>query len=131
MKKSFLLTLASAAMAVGLTSCSPYSSHYSAILMVENHTPKNSSISFQSLKGTFVFNMSFGSDNSKLTYSGKIDSGAANIYYDNSGTKEQLFALEAGEDVQDTFTELHEGKLYIIIETVDACKAGEFHFVIS
>ena len=131
MKKSFLLTLACASMSLGLTGCGRYSAHYNAFLLAENRTSKNSAMTFQSLTGTYVFNMKFGADNTKLTYSGKIESGTVNVFYDNTGEKKELFTVNAGEEVKDSFTELQEGSLYIIIETVDECKAGEFHFVIS
>ena len=131
MRKSLLLAITSASMAACLSSCSAYTSHYSATLMVKSQTSKKSSLSFQSLKGTLVFNMKFGSSDKELSYSGSIEEGTINVYYDNTGTKTELFTVNAGEKVENTLASLQEGNLYIIIETVDTCKTGDFSFTIS
>ena len=66
-----------------------------------------------------------------LKYTGTLAKGSATVYYDNDGTKKELFSVSAGEDVDSSFEALEKGTLYIIIETDGTAEGGDFSFSIN
>ena len=113
---------------LNLSGCgSPYNSSYSAFLLVSNETPKSSFMSFDTFKGRDVFNMS-ASEGEKLVYTASLDEGSVTVYYDNDGTKTELFTINGGETISNELLNLKGGKLYIIVESNDKVKGGRFNF---
>ena len=131
MKHSFLkLPLAIiAALTAGCSS--KYLSSYSASLLVRNNTSTHASASFHALRGTLVFNLKVSKNTQVLDYTGSLTSGSATVYYDNDGTKLELFTIDPDTTIKSTLEPLKVGKLYIIIQTSKECIDGSFTFTIK
>ena len=110
-----------------------YKSSFAATMCVESSRSKSAKLDFGSMKGTKVLKMKHdGSDNAYIEYSGKIGSGKLTVYYDDDGTKKELFSLSAGERADSVSEPLKKkGTVYIIIETDGKCTDGNFEFKIK
>ena len=128
MKKivAFLLIFIIAFSFVG---CGKYPSKYFAVGLVTTNTSRSVQMSFFSFEGTRTFTMKCGSDH-KLEYSAKLESGNSTVYYDQNGTKTELFSIGAGDEVSSSIN-LDAGTVYIIIETSEKCQNGSFLFDIN
>ena len=130
-RKMILMALVLAA-AVLLTACgSPYSTHFSATVLVQSNDSDSASMSFTTFKGTMVFTVKPADGDSAIRYSGSLKSGSITVYYDNAGTKEEWFTLQAGETVEGTLDNPGEGKVYIILETDGKCEEGKLEFEVE
>ena len=111
-----------------LTGCNKYTSHGVATVMIQNNTSDKATVSFSSLDGTDVYKLKVKDTSDVLKYSGKLDNGSATVYYDNDGTKKELFTVGADEKVDSSLEALEKGTLYIIIETDGKAEGGDFSF---
>lgn len=117
---------------MGLTGCDGYVSSFKATMCVTTNTSKHASLSFSTLEGSKVLKMKVNKDaEGVLEYSGKLGGGSATVYYDDNGTKKELFSIGAGEKVEQTLNDLEQGKLYVIIETDGKCENGDFTFEVK
>lgn len=120
------------AVLLGLTGCDGYVSSYKATMCVTTDTGKSASLSFATLEGSKVLTMNVNKGaKGVLEYTGKLEGGSATVYYDDNGTKKKLFTIGAGENVEDSFSDLEKGKLYVIIETDGKCEKGKFTFEVK
>ena len=132
MKKRSLVFVFAVLLAMLLAGCSPYVSSYKALMMVTSNVSDSAYMSFSSLDGSNVFTLKAKQDGAVLKYSGEVaGSGAATVYYDDDGTKKELFKLGAGEKVDDSLTLPQAGKVYVIVETDGICEDGKFTFDIE
>lgn len=117
---------------IKLTGSIRYTSSFTATMCVESSRSKSASLHFSTLKGTKVLKMKHdGSENAYIEYSGKIESGKLTVYYDDDGTKKELFSLSAGESADSVSDALKKkGTVYIIVETDGKCTEGKFEFKI-
>ena len=118
-----------------LPGCSKYSSHFMATAMVHTGFSDSGSLSFYKFKGTYVLNLK-GDDGEQILpviYSdkGELEDGSVKVYYDNDGTKTELFSIESGDKVDDKSEPLKKGKTYIIIESDGEVSNGKFEFEIK
>ena len=121
---------------LSLTACGKYNSSWSATAFVHSNTSKSASMSFWKFDGTIVFKLKCkDSGKEVLKYSGKLDgkeeNGTITVYYDDDGTKKELFSLKNGESVEATLDKLNEGSVHIIVETDNRCENGELEFNIE
>ena len=84
-------------------------------------------MSFYSFDGRMVFKMK-STGEGDLTYSAKLESGSATVYYDYYGTKTELFSVSAGEEISSHGGYVEAGTVYVIVETDGECKNGDFQF---
>ena len=87
---------------LSLTACGKYNSSWSATAFAHSNTSKSASMSFWKFDGTIVFKLKCkDSGKEVLKYSGKLDgkeeNGTITVYYDDDGTKKELFSLKNGE----------------------------------
>lgn len=122
---TFLMILA---LAFSLTGCSSYTEHGVGTVIIQNNVSDKATVSFSSLDGTRVYELKVKNSKDVLKYSGKLSKGSATVYYDNDGTKKELFSVSAGEDVDSSLEVLEKGTLYIIIETDGTAEGGDFSF---
>ena len=116
---------------LGLSGCSKYSSHYSAVLHVQSNSTDSASVSFHELDGTEVFKLKCKSgQTARIQYSGKLEAGSLTAYYDCGETKTELFSVESGDEINACSDQLTAGTVYVIIETGEKCRNGEFSFEI-
>lgn len=113
-----------------LPGCSKYSSHFMATAMVHTGFSDSGSLSFYKFKGTYVLNLK-GDDDECIRYKGELEDGSVKVYYDNDGTKTELFSIESGDKVDDKSEPLKKGKTYIIIESDGEVSNGKFEFEIK
>lgn len=118
-------------MCFGLTGCTGYASHFKAFVLVTQETSNASSMSFSTIEGQKSFKMKCKASGEKLKYYGKLEKGNATVYYDNDGTKKELFKIGEGETVESTLEGLEKGKIYVIVETDGKCENGSFKFEIE
>ena len=121
---------------LSLTACGKYNSSWNATAFVHSNTSKSASMSFWKFEGTIVFKLKCkDSGKEVLKYSGKLDgkekNGTITVYYDDDGTKKELFSLKNGESVEATLDKLNEGTVHIIVETDNRCENGELEFNIE
>ena len=130
MKKSMksLMVMLAIIFIFGLTGCGKYQSHYSAVMHVHTNDSDSGTMSFSEFEGTESFTLKCTDSGQKLKYSGKLDKGNATVYYDNDGSKTELFKVSSGEEIDSTLEGLEKGKLYIIVETDEKCEEGSFNF---
>lgn len=125
-KKMIALTVAVITL-FSLTGCSAYKSHYKAVGFVHSNESASSFMSFYSFDGRMVFKMK-STGEGDLTYSAKLESGSATVYYDYYGTKTELFSVSAGEEISSHGGYVEAGTVYVIVETDGECKNGDFQF---
>lgn len=127
--KKLILTLTLITIVLlALTACSGYPSKYKTTMCVRTNDSDSASLSFSTFEGTESFKLSTKESGTTLKYSAKLDKGTATIYYDDDGTKKELFTIKAGETVDSKIENLNSGKLYIIFETDGKCEEGKFEF---
>ena len=66
-----------------------------------------------------------------LKYSARLESGSAAVYMDYNGTKQELFSISAGEEIDSHGGYVEAGTVYIIVETDGACQNGDFQFSLN
>ncbi len=118
--------------ALCLTSCEPYVSSYSAVMMSRSMLNGEASLSFERLEGTYVIKSKVeldGAAEGSITYSATLTAGEINVYYDTYGVKELLFHLSAEDGTAATVADrggyIERGQqLYIIVETVTPAKGS-------
>ena len=129
MRKTLFAVLLALILLLCLAGCSKYSSHYSAVMSVSSNTSNNAYMSFSSFKGTRAFKMNCKSGSEGvLEYSGKLEVGSATVYYDNGGSKTELFSIKGGEKVETSALKVNPGTVYVIVETDGKCEEGRFDF---
>lgn len=114
---------------LGLTGCGKYTSSYSATLLIKSNDSDSGFMNFYSFKGRNV--MKFKAPKNKkstLYYKASLGDGTATIYYDDDGTKKELFTIKGGESFEDTYGEFEDITLYVIYETDGKCKDGKIDF---
>ncbi|MBR4344415.1 MAG: hypothetical protein IKP88_17235 [Lachnospiraceae bacterium] len=114
------------------TGCSKYTSSWSASAFIHSNTPNNALMSFWKFSGTIVHTL-VCKDSSKevLNYSANLKKGKITVYYDDDGTKKELFTIKEGEEITSEILKLHEGTVYVIVETDGECENGELEFNIK
>ena len=125
MKKNLLLAILVAICLFCLAGCSKYTSHYSALMMVTTNTSKAASISFSSLDGTRAFKLK---SDGHLNFSAKLGEGSATVFYDSNGTKNELFSISGGQEIQSSTIAVNPGTVYVIVQTDGKCKEGRISF---
>ena len=82
-----------------VTACgAPYTSHYSATVLIQSNRSETAWVNFASLKGTLVYKLKVKDEDEFLRYYGKLGEGNITVYYDNEGTKEEWFSLQGGRE---------------------------------
>ncbi len=114
--------------AFSLFSCSPYKSSYSATMLVKTSHNDECGVHFGTLKGTLVLNTKVTDEDTDGTihYEAELDVGEISVYYDVDGTKNLLFTIKGGEEVDGRAGSVAKGdKVIIIIETNGKAENGE------
>ena len=113
---------------LSLTGCRSYASHYNTTMCVYTNDSDSASLSFSTFEGTKSSKLNSKESGNSLKYTGKLGKGAATIYYDDDGTRKELFTIKGGETVDSKIEGLDKGKLYIIFESDGKCEEGSFKF---
>lgn len=132
MKKIVLFVAVCVIIVGGLTGCSvrKYKSHWNAVAFVHSNISQKANMSFSSFEGTIVYELNCKGENEVLHYSSTLESGSADVFYDNSGEKVLMFSVKNGSDADGFVRDLQKGKIYIIVETTEKCTEGQFKFEI-
>ena len=128
---SLLLALIFIVCALCSVGCSKYVSRYRAVLFVHSNESDSAFMEFYSFEGMMVFRMRATDASQRLRYSAKLETGSAAVYYDCGGTKTELFALRAGDEIDSSVSLGQTGTVYVIIETDGECRNGALHFDIE
>ncbi|MBR6402146.1 MAG: hypothetical protein IKS48_02025 [Eubacterium sp.] len=97
-------------------------------MCVYTNDSDSASLSFSTFEGTKSSKLNSKESGNSLKYTGKLGKGAATIYYDDDGTRKELFTIKGGETVDSKIEGLDKGKLYIIFESDGKCEEGSFKF---
>ena len=116
---------------MNLTGCSGYASSFRATVLITTNTASSASVEFSTLTGTKVQQMKTKEDGATLEYGGKLVEGSMTVYYDEDGTKKELFTVKGGENKEGSVVIEKKGKLYLILETDGKCENGKFTFEIK
>ena len=132
MIRKAVLVMAAVFLSLSLTGCGEYASSYTATVLITSNTSKKMSAKFGSLKGKMVHKLKCdGKEGRELKYTATLKNGTATAYYDIDGTREELFTIHGGEEVDSSLKDLAKGRIYIIIETDGRCEDGSFEFKIE
>lgn len=126
MRKTAIL-LFSAILILSLTGCGKYTSSYKAVGFVHANDSDSAIMDFYSFEGRMVFKLK-SSGEGDLKYTAKLESGSTTVYYDFYGTKEELFSISDGEELDAHGGYVESGTVYIIVETDGPCQNGDFQF---
>ena len=110
-----------------MPACGKYVSKFRAVACVHSNTTRQASLTYSDFTGTMVFKLKC-KDGETLNYSGKVESGAVTVYYDDNGTKKELFSVATGEEKTDSLQNPDSGTLYIIVESPEKSLNGDFSF---
>lgn len=126
MKRTIRLT-AAFMLLLFLTDCGKYVSRYKAIGFIHSNSPTSAEMSFCSFEGTMVFKLK-SSGEGNLKYTARLESGTATVFYDYDyyRTKQELFTIGSGEELDSSGGYIEAGTVYIIVETNGACGNGAF-----
>ena len=131
MKRILSLVLVLLFAACSLTGCTKYVSHYYTIGHVCSNTSESARTSFMEFEGSEVFKLKCkNGETAEIQYSGKLESGGLTAYYDCGGGKTELFSIRSGEEISAYSERLSAKTVYVIIETSEKCKNGDFRFEI-
>ena len=131
-RKTVLLIAAAVIFCLCLSGCGRYVSSYRASAFVHSNTSDHAMMSFWQFEGRMVFRLKTGSDGSPvMTYTGSLQTGAAEVYYDSGDGKTPLFSIKAGENVGSSADLPKNKTVYIIIETSEKCEEGSFGFSLA
>ena len=125
--KKITILLVSVFLLITLTGCGKYSSSYKAVAFVHSNETDSAFMSFYSFEGRMIFKLKSSAEGD-LKYTAKLESGNAAVYYDFYGTKQELFSISAGEEIDSHGGYIESGTVYIIVETDGSCQNEEFHF---
>ena len=127
--KKILLLFAAAALALSLSGCDRYVSHYRAIAFVHANESDSAFMTFYSFDGRMVFKLKNRDDSGgRLEASAKLESGSAAVYVDDNGTKRELCTVRAGDEIETSAALSGRGTVYVIVETDGKCMNGDFRF---
>ena len=115
---------------MSLAGCGKYSSGYAAVGLVYSNESDSAFMNFYSFKGHMVFKLKSPAEGD-LKYTASLESGNAAVYYDFYGTKQELFSISAGEEVDSHGGYVEAGTVYVIVETDGECRNGEFRFSVE
>ena len=87
-------------------------------------------MSFYSFDGRMVFQLKSPGEGD-LKFTAKLEAGSATVYYDFYGTKQELFSIYGGEEIDSHGGYVESGTVYIIVETDGNCQNGDFRFSLS
>ena len=125
--KKIAVLLVSALLLMSLNGCGKYSSSYKAVAFVHSNDSDSAFMSFYSFEGRMVFKLKSSAEGD-LKYTARLESGSASVYYDFYGTKQELFSISGGEEIDSHGGYVETGTVYIIVVTDGACQNGEFRF---
>lgn len=135
MKTGFRCTLLLVMLLAGLaclTSCSIYSSHYSATMLVQSNTSQRASVSFSTLDGRMVFKMKSKADSAGLmNFTASLGEGHLTVKVDCPQAKADLLDLFSGDSYSGQLDDIGAGTVYVIIETDGKCHDGNFNFTLE
>ena len=119
-------------LAVLLTGCSGYSSHFKAVALVHSNKPSSAFMNFYEFSGTMVFKLKCkNADGGILKYTANIESGSIKVYCDTDGSKELLVSIEPWSNALEGSVSVPQGKIYIIVESDDKSSNGALTFKIE
>lgn len=123
MKKRIFLLIAAFIIFI-MTGCGGYISSYKAAGFVRSNTSSSTYMNFWSFEGRMVFRLHAKAEG-ELKYTASLEKGNLTVFYDNNGTKSELFSLKDGETADSSGGYVEEGTVYIIVETDGKCENGE------
>ena len=129
MKKTIALILIGILLLL-LVGCRHHYSSYRAIGLVRTNQSTSASMSFYSFEGRMVFKLKSDGEQD-LNFSAKLESGSAAVYYEIHGSKEELFSIQGGEEIDSHGGYVEAGTVYITVETGEDWREGYFEFSLS
>lgn len=132
MKKVYIILALLLTLAM-LCSCSGYVKSYSATILITSHINNEASMEFDTFKGTYNFKLEGkNASDHALDCEASLAEGEMKVYIGVDGEKELLFTIKGGESYNETIT-LDDNydnakKIYVILESTDKCKDGDFEF---
>lgn len=128
MKKAVYLLLPM--LAISLSSCGKYSSHYKAFILVTTQHTDHGSIRFHEFEGQYVFNFrKTSSGEGAISYSATLKEGQIDVSYVVLGTESLLFSIKNGETYENKGGYIEKNqKVKVIVRS--NCKSidGDFSF---
>ena len=126
---ALLLSIIILAALACLSSCSAYSSHYRATILVQSNTSQRASVSFSTLDGRMVFKMkSKDGSAERMNFSVGLGAGNLKVSVDCAGVKADLLDLKSGDAYSSHLDNIGTGTVYVIIETDGQCSDGNLNF---
>ena len=118
---------------VMLCSCNVYVKGYSATILITSSQGDEASMEFYTFNGTYDLKLK-RDDVAKntLDFEASLAEGEINVYIGVDGEKELLRTVKGGDFYDETIKldekYANEKTIYIILESTDKCKDGDFEF---
>ena len=129
MKKTITAALV-AVFSLLLAGCATMSAQrYSASGFVHNNTDTRAYMDFNRFKGNMNFTLEAG-DGDRIHDSASLEEGSAVVYVKSDDGKEELFSVEAGEDIDSSFAP-EGGDVHLEFVADDTCRGGKVSFEIE
>ena len=114
-------------------SCGGYVNNYSATILITSCQGDEASMEFDTFKGTYNFKLKRdGNAEHTLDFEATLEEGEMKVYIGVGGEKQLLRTVKGGEVYNETINldskYNNEKAVYVILETVETCKDGEFAF---
>ncbi|MBO4326086.1 MAG: hypothetical protein J5950_02300 [Clostridia bacterium] len=127
-RKILIIALAIILLSVSFSGCG-YTSSYVAVGFVHSNTSHSASMSFYQFKGRMVFTLRCtGSDEGRLNYTGKLESGEIKVALKQGSEMTGLFVLKDGDEVDSFVENIGTGVIYIFVESADKSMNGSLKF---
>ena len=131
-KAALLLLIIVLAGLACLTSCSKYSSHYSATMLVQSNTSQSSSVYFSTFDGRLVLKMKSKANSAeRMNFSVSLGEGDLTVSVDCAGVNAEFLHLKSGDSYSYHLDNIGVGPVYVILESDGKCHDGNFNFTLE
>ena len=131
--KKYSFSIALVLALVMFCSCVGYPMSYFSTMLITSCIGDEASMEFATFNGTYNFKLKReGNDEHTLDFEATLEEGEMKVYIGVGGEKQLLRTIKSGEAYNETITldskYDNEKAVYVILETVERCKDGEFAF---
>ncbi|MCR5589898.1 MAG: hypothetical protein K6F73_00020 [Lachnospiraceae bacterium] len=105
------------------------SESFSAVGFTHGNTKTSAFMEFKKFRGNMVFALEPG-EGGRIHCNADLEAGKITVYEKTDSGREELFKINAGEDVDTSFSS-DEAKITVIVETDEACENGNIRFEVE
>lgn len=127
-KCKFVVVILFVFLAIPFSGCGKYNSDYTATAHVISNENATASLDFSTFTGTEVFKVKSGEDGNVLKCHSVLGEGSIKVYCDYDGVKRDFLEITSGGDFDEYLDIDTNSTVYIIVESEEESKDGNFEF---